>query len=189
MIKQKTAFLLTFFSLTAALVLYSPAPADAQGVMVGDAVVITAEVVAIDLADRTIALRGPKGNVVALKVGPEARNLDQVKIGDKLRVKYFESVALYLGKHGQKPGASADAVAGRSAKGDKPAGVIAETVDVSATVKEIDRESRTVTLALVDGSTTTTKVGKDVEAFDTLKVGDSVHASYTKALAISVETP
>ncbi len=46
-----------------------------------------------------------------------------------------------------------------------------------------------MTLELADGTKVTTKVDKSVKAFDTLKVGDSVHARYTEAIAISVERP
>jgi hypothetical protein len=173
----------------AVLTLQIPTNGRAQGVELGDGLVITAEVVGIDRVDRAVALLGPDGNVVALKVGHEARNFDQVQIGDQVKVEYYESVALYLGKRGQKPDAAAGLVAARSAKGDKPAGVVVRTVDVSATVKAIDTTKRTVTLELPDGRRVTSKVDKAVEAFDTLQVGDSIHARYTEALAISVDRP
>ena len=63
-----------------------------------------------------------------------------------------------------------------------------EAVEVSATVQAIDRTKRTVTLKGPDGKSVTTKVDASVKAFDTLKVGDSVHVRYTEAVAISVET-
>ena len=80
-------------------------------------------------------------------------------------------------------------VVARSAKGDKPAVVAVEAVDVSATVQAIDRTKRTVTLKGPDGKLLTTRVDKSVKAFDTLRVGDSIHARYTEAIAISVEKP
>ncbi len=80
-------------------------------------------------------------------------------------------------------------MAARSAKGDKPAGVVVEVVDVSATVQAIDRKMRKVSLKRPDGKLVTTKVDESVKAFDTLKVGDSIHARITEAVAISVEKP
>jgi len=80
-------------------------------------------------------------------------------------------------------------VASRSAKGDKPAGVVVEVVDVSAKVQAIDRETRKVSLKRPDGKLVTTKVDESVKVFDTLKVGDSIHARITEAIAISVEKP
>lgn len=176
-------------SMLAILVLGIATTVKAQGVEVGDAVVLTAEVVAIDRVDRTLALLGPDGNVVAVEVSHAARNFDQIKIGDQLKVEYYESVALYLGKHGQKPEADAGLVVARSAKGEKPAGVAVEAVDVSATIKAIDKKKRTITLKGPDGKKFKTKVDKSVKGFDTLKVGDSIHARFTEAIAISVEKP
>lgn len=162
--------------------------ASAQGVELGDGIVFTAEVVGIDRVDRTVMLLGPEGNVVEVEVSHAARNFDQLEVGDQVRIQYYESVALYLGKRGQKPDDAAGLVAARSAKGDKPGGIVVEAVDVSATVQAIDRTKRTVTLKGPDGKSVTTKVDASVKAFDTLKVGDSVHARYTEAVAISVET-
>lgn len=187
--KIPKSFVAIAFSLMTFLVLQLPTNICAQGVELGDGVELTAEVVAIDRVDRTLALLGTDGNVVTVEVGHEARNFEQIEVGDMLKVKYYESIALYIGKKGQNPQETAGLVAGRSAKGDKPGGVVAEAVDVSAKVMAIDRKKRTVTLELPDGKKITNKVDKEVKTFDTLKVGDSIHARYTEAVAISVETP
>ena len=44
-------------------------PAEKPGVVMVDGVSITATVEAIDYDKRTMALKGPRGNVVALKIG------------------------------------------------------------------------------------------------------------------------
>jgi len=66
---------------------------------------------------------------------------------------------------------------------------LGDGVVITAEVVGIDRTKRTVTLKGPDGKSVTTKVDSSVKAFDILKVGDSVHARYTEAMAISVETP
>ena len=187
--KTRTTFFTVALSLMIFLALQIPSPVNAQGVELGDGVVITAEVVAIDRVDRVVTLLGPEGNVVDIEVGHAARNFDQVEIGDQLKVEYYESVALYIGKKGEKPDAAAGMITARSAKGEKPAGVAVEAVDVSATIAAIDKKKRTVTLEMPDGRKVNTKVDKSVKAFETLKKGDSVHARYTEAIAISVEKP
>ena len=98
-------------------------------------------------------------------------------------------MALYIGKHGQKPEEDAGLVVARSAKGEKPAAIAVEAVDVSATIVAINKKKRTITLKGPDGKKVTTKVDKSVKSFDTLKVGDSINARYTEAIAISVEKP
>ena len=57
-----------------------------------------------------------------------------------------------------------------------------------ATTGETVKKKRTLALALPEGNVVTTEVDKSVKDFDTLKVGDSIHARLTKAIAISVET-
>lgn len=187
--KTRMSIFLIALSLVAFLALQVPTPVSAQEVELGEEVTVTAEVVAIDRVDRTLALLGPEGNVVVIEVSHAARNFDQIEVGDQVKAQYYESVALYLGKRGVKPEESAGLVVARSAKGDKPAVVAVEAVDISATVQAIDRTKRTVTLKGPDGKLLTTKVDKSVKAFDTLRVGDSIHARYTEAIAISVEKP
>ena len=189
MMKSRLSIFLITLSIVTALALGVATTVKAQGVEVGDAVVLTAEVVAIDRVDRTLALLDPNGDVVAVEVGHAARNFDQIEIGDQVKVEYYESVALYVGKQGQKPEDDAGLVVARSKKGEKPGVVVAEAVDVSATITAINKKKRKITLKGPDGKKFKTKVDKSVKALDTLKVGDSIHARYTEAIAISVEKP
>ena len=188
---KRTHFLLSLV-IFAGLSLVIAATVNAQegkGVELSDAVVIKAEVLAIDKEDRILTLLGPKKNVVDVHVSEEARNFDQVKVGDQLKIEYYESVAIYLGKTGTQPEEDAGLVVARSAKGEKPGGYAVGAIDVSASVVGIDKKKRTLTLKLPEGNVVTTEVDKSVKAFDTLKVGDTIHARLTKAIAISVETP
>jgi hypothetical protein len=188
--KTRLSIALMTVSMVAALALGAVTTVRAQqGVELSEVSVITAKVVAIDRVDRNVTLRGVDGNVVTVEVGYEARNFDQIEIGDQVKVEYYVAVAMYIGKHGQKPEAIAGLVTARTPKGDKPGGVAVETVDVSATVKAVDKKKRTVTLKGPDGKLVTTNVDKSVKAFDTLKVGDSINVRFTEAIAISVEKP
>ena len=154
-----------------------------------EAEVITAEVLAIDKENRLVTLRGPENNVVEIEVSEEARNLDQVNVGDLLKVEYLESVAIYLGKAGTQPVVDAEMVMARTDKGEMPGAFAVGTMDMSASIVGIDRDQRTLTLKLPDGEIVTTDVDPAVKLFDTLRVGDTIHARLTKAFAIAVETP
>jgi len=160
-----------------------------EGIKLGEAMVVTAEVLAIDKADRMVTLRGPNDNEVDIMVSEEARNFDQIKVGDQVRVKYFESVAIYLGDAGTQPEAGASVVVGRTAEGDKPGAYTVSIVEMSAAIVGIDRNERTLTLKLSDGDVVTRDVDPSVQMFDTLRVGDTIHVRMTEAFAISVETP
>lgn len=167
--------------------LQSAAAESPTGVALSEAVVVTADVVGIDRADRMVTLVGPRGNVVEIEAGEEVRNFDQIKVGDKVKMTYYESVALYLGIPGSQPEADAAEVVGRAAKGEKPGGVVVGAIDVSATVRGIDKKKRELTLEMPNGHVVTHKVDPSVKAFDTLRVGDTIHARLTRALAIAVE--
>jgi hypothetical protein len=181
-------------SLTLALCVTLSALAFAQAqdkpeVALGESVVITAKVEAIDKQDRTGALRGSAGNVMVVEVDDAVKNFNQIKVGDQVRMEYYEAVAVYFGKPGEQPDTDAGAIVATAAKGQKPAGYAVGAVDVSATVQAIDRAARTVTIKGPEGNAVAVKVGPSVQGFDQLQVGASIHARYVEAIAISVEKP
>jgi aminoglycoside phosphotransferase (APT) family kinase protein len=188
--KSRLTMSLMALSIVVALTLgcaTGPKRAPIQGIELGESRSITAEVVAIDKADRTLTLREPRGDVVSLEVSDAARNFDQVKVGDQVNIEYYEAVAVYLGEPGQQPSAVAGTSVVRAAEGETPGGYAVSAVDLLATVEAIDRSNRTVTLRGPEGNTLTTKVDPSVKAFDALEAGDSIHIRFTEAIAISVE--
>lgn len=180
--KNKVIFFITAIFFSIVLVVNAQ-----EGVELGDTVSVTAEVVSIDKKARTVVVRGPEGNEVEIDVPEEARNFDQIEVGDQVNVTYYESVALFLGDAGTQPAADADVVAARTKKGEKPGGVVVETDEISALVTAIDRDNHKVSLKGPKGKTVTINVDPAVNDLKNIKVGDSVHARITKAIAISVE--
>jgi hypothetical protein len=59
---------------------------------------ISAKVEAVDLKNRNVTLRGPKGNTVTLKVGDQVKRLDKVKVGDTVVAQYTEVVEITVSK-------------------------------------------------------------------------------------------
>jgi hypothetical protein len=147
---------------------------------------IAATVDAIDVAKRQVTLKGPDGKVKTLTAGPEVRNLEQVKVGDRVTVGYLEALSLTLKKDGKElRGTSSTTDGARAAAGERPAGVIADQVKVVADVIAIDAKTQTVTLR---GPKQVVELGvADPEQFKLIKVGDQIEAVYTQALALSVE--
>jgi Cu/Ag efflux protein CusF len=146
---------------------------------------VTGTVTAIDLSNRVVTLKGPKGNVFDLKVGEEAQNLSQVKVGDQVNIKYYESLAFQVTKPGQASTVGATSAVARAKPGEKPGGTVANQVTVTGTVEAIDAKTRRVTLKAPDGKSKEIKV-KDPKNLKNVKVGDEVVFTYTEALAISV---
>ena len=142
----------------------------------------TATVEVIDLQKRVLTLKGPEGNVFDVTVSEEAGNLTQVKVGDQVLVKYYESIAIRL----VKPGKGVAAVQETEAKqGVKPSGMAGRRVTLIATIKTIDEKKQMVTL-MTEGKTVTVKAENPTN-FEKVKVGDEVEITYTEALAISFE--
>lgn len=68
------------------------------GGTVVDTFEISADVVAIDHAKRTVTLKGPKGNEVTYDVDESVKRFDEVKVGDQVVVRYTEALALKVAK-------------------------------------------------------------------------------------------
>ena len=148
---------------------------------------LTATVEAIDVAQRLVTLKGSKGNVLTVTVDERVKNLPQVQVGDQVLVKYYEALALRVGPPGEAtPSASATGALATAQPGQKPAGVGAREVTVTATVEAINKKAGTVTFKGPEGNSVTVKA-QDPKNLDLVKVGDKVEITYTEALAISVQ--
>jgi hypothetical protein len=150
------------------------------------AVTAAASVEAIDIANRVVTLKGPQGKVFEVVAGPEVRNFDQIKVGDEVRVRYLEAVTLELKKGGggvRERVESGDAA--RAKAGEKPGAAEVRRVTVVADVTAVDPKTQTVTLR---GPNRTVDLKlKDPKQFALVKVGDQVEATYTEAVAVTVE--
>jgi hypothetical protein len=154
--------------------------------MVARTVTISATVEALDVAKREISLKGPRGNVVAMSVDPAVRNLDKVKVGDTVTVRYVEALSLTLKKDGKELRSATETTdAARAPAGSSPAGAVARQVEATADVVAVDPKTQTVTLKgpnrMVDLHV------PDPGQFNLIKVCDQVHAVYTEAMAVGVE--
>ena len=149
---------------------------------------LTARVEVIDKVNRTATLLREDGSRFTVKVGPEAINFDQVKVGDWVNLTVTEELVVYLNAAGAPQNDKLAALVALSPKGGKPGGLVAETAQITGTILAIDPANHTATLQLEDGSTKTFPVSKDV---DLLKryVGEQVVFRFTKMMAISVEKP
>jgi len=162
------------------------APAAQPKVVKERAAVMTATVQAIDLNTRIVTLKGPKGEVRDIKVGEEAVNLPQVKVGDLVTVKYYESLAIEVMKPGTVSGAGEKSAIVKAKPGEMPGGTAARQSTVTATVTAIDKKKGTISLKGPEGKTVVAKA-EDPKNLDKVKVGDELMITYTEALAISVE--
>ena len=145
---------------------------------------ITATVEAIDYKTRVVTLRGSEGDRTTFKASDSVRNLNQVKVGDRVAIDYYESMAIKV----QPPGEAINDVriaVDRAEPGEKPGGMAAQHVTMTSIVDAMDKPASKVTLRAPDGTTRTIKV-RDPRRLDNVKIGDRVIITYTEQLAVSV---
>jgi hypothetical protein len=150
---------------------------------------MTATVEAISMDTREVTLRGKDGHTETIKVGPEARNLGQVKVGDRVTVSYYESLTAQMRLH-DKPNEGFQTAAGavRAGAGERPGGAAAQSVASTVTIDSIDPKANTVTFHRPDNGVSTIPIRSEAgrKFVSKLKPGDVVDVMYTEALAIDV---
>ena len=147
---------------------------------------IRARVTAIDKAKRKVTLLGPDGKKYPVKVGPEAVNFDQIKVGDLVKATVTEELVIFMDDEGAPSGEGQAGVVALAPEGAEPGGIAAQTTQVIATVVAIDRAKRTATLRFDDGTTETFPVREDIDLTQH-EVGERVVFRVTEMVAISVE--
>lgn len=147
---------------------------------------VTGTVTIVNTEKRMLTIRKPDGHFQVIHVPDEVKRLDEIKINDKLTISYLEAVAIDLkkGAAAGAPGAMATTEVDRE-PGDKPAGSIIDKVAVTGTVEAVNRAKSTVTLRGPDETVTLTV--QDPSLLNEIAVGDSVTATFIKAVAAKVE--
>jgi len=161
--------------------------AEKPGAVMVDVLTVTASVDAVDAANRMVTLKMSDGTMRTIKAGPEVRNFDQIKVGDKVKAKYYQSVAIFVAKTGETPSASDTNTVQVAPKGAKPGAVAVNTMEITAKVEGIDYKKRTVSLKGPKGNLRTFTVDNSVKNFKNIKKGDDVILRVTEAMAIMVE--
>lgn len=152
-------------------------------------VTVKAKVEKIDLAKRLLTLKGPQGHEVTVKVDPAVKNLPQVKVGDEVRVKYYQSLLVRVEEPGKaQEGVKQYQTLATAQPGKKPAGMAVNSVTVNTTIEAIDKDNETVTLKGPQGNTQVVKV-RNPANLEKVSVGDHVIITYTEALAVDVAKP
>jgi hypothetical protein len=146
---------------------------------------VTATVVAIDKATRTVTLKGPKGKTKDIVAGDEVKNFDQITVGDSVVVKYMEALSLELSKAKVSGDLKEKAAAARAKPGERPAGAVGREISALAEVVAVNPKASTISLKGPRGNTVELNV-QNPEQFKVVKVGDKVEVVYTEALAMAV---
>jgi hypothetical protein len=146
---------------------------------------VTAKVVAIDKATRTVTLMAPQGRAVDVVAGDAVKNFDQIRVGDDVVAQYQEALTLELKTSRVPSGATESVAAVRAKPGERPAGTIGREVTALADVVAVDPKKSVISLKGPRGNIVDLKV-QNPDHFKVVKVGDQVEVVYSEALAMAV---
>ena len=147
---------------------------------------INATITGIDSTARTLTLRDDMGNEDTFAVGDAVQRFNELKVGQKVAITYYESIVFQLVKPGEKgSGTSIEAALAR-AKGALPAGTVAVQDKATVTVKAVDPSVPSITVVTADGRTVTRKI-ENKKNIEGVKVGDKIDITFTRALLTSVQ--
>ena len=159
---------------------------DRPGAAAAEAVEAVVVVRGVDYQARTVTLQGPDGKLVTMQVPPEAQNLDQVHAGSRFRVRYLQSLAVFISPVGGEPAAGEASAMELAEKGATPAGVVVNVKQIQARVEDIDYDGRRVVLSGPQGNLVELAVDERVQRLNEIKPGDIVVVRYTEALAMKM---
>ena len=148
---------------------------------------VSAVVEAIDHETRVVTVRKADGEEITFTASEEARNLDQVTVGDVLLAVYVETLSIeVLANDGMEPEAVAGAAMARTKEGEMPGLAAMEQAVITAVVEEINLENNTFKLREPDGSVNE-YVAMNPENLKMAEVGDVVVIEITETIAAMVE--
>jgi Cu/Ag efflux protein CusF len=153
-----------------------------------DVIKLTGTVKAVDLEKKTVTVEGSGGRVETIDA-KDARNLEQVKVGDKVTVRYTQALAVFVTKGDEPPSTSEKQTVQLAPKGEKPGGVVARTIQLTGTVQSVDARKRMVDVRVPAGDVRSFKVDPRVKNLSQVKKGDQVVLRYTESVALSVVKP
>ena len=147
------------------------------------------EVVKVDKKTRTITFKNKDGESKFV-AGPDIKNFDQIKKGDRVNVNYELAVAIELIKtksDGVRTKVETNTVT-KSKSNEKPSETIANKTTIIADIVEVNREKKLVSVKGPSGKITTVTV-KNPALLADVKVGEQVKVIYFDAMAASISTP
>lgn len=140
------------------------------------------EVVAVDPANRRVTVKTAEGHTSTLEVRRE-QDLQTLKMGDRITVRYFEGAQIRERKHGEAAPTFSliDGMMGATLGGPSR-----KKHALVASIEKVDAANQEVTLKGPDGSLETIMV-TNPEYLEHIKVGDRVGMTRVQALALSIE--
>jgi hypothetical protein len=131
---------------------------------------VRATVQTIDASQRVLNAKLSDGIPVTCTISSQVKNLDQIQVGDQVKITLGEKLAVYVLKDGRLPGADGTE----------------EVIPFIARVQTVDPSYRLLTLQYVNGQTEVLKAALDAKLME-MQPGDAVVLQNAEAVAIHME--
>ncbi len=158
-----------------------------KGVLIEQAARVTATVLAVDRADRSITIKNAEGKIHEVELTDDVKNFDQIDPGDQIELDIYSALFMQIAKPGEEFEDRVVSQVAVAQPGDKPKLVNVGMVEALAEITAINRDTREITITGPRGNSIKLQVPENVEQFDERKVGEKVNARYVEAFAIAVE--
>ncbi|HLT92400.1 MAG TPA: hypothetical protein VKZ85_15815 [Woeseiaceae bacterium] len=152
---------------------------------------MTATVTAIEPETRLVTLRNEDGEELVVEAGEKVRNFEQIEVGDRVDVLFYEALAAELTDAPPTARTGGEPVvieSRRAPPGEKPAGAASMMYTAVVTVDSVDPEENTVEFTGPGGQSREVVVEHPEmqEFIRSLSPGDRVQVTYGEALAVAV---
>ena len=136
-----------------------------------------------DRSSRALTLRTSQNTTQTIYVAPEIALFDELRNGDRITVRLYESVIVAV-RPGLKPSVAVDTTA--SAKDATGQGQVLQQLKAAVTVESVDPKNNTIVYKTADNRRVIRAVA-DPRLLDGLKAGDVVEITYTRERAVDVQ--
>ena len=148
----------------------------------------SATITAIDPAARMVTFRDDAGNEDVMRAPDTFKRFNELKVGDRLNLSYYQSRVITLRKAGT-PTATAGTTSGVvKGTGELPAGLAARETTTVVTLKSVNLDTGAVRVQTEDGRTITRTVA-DKSLLKGLVADDKLEITTTEALLADIERP
>jgi hypothetical protein len=154
---------------------------------------IAGVVEAVDRDTRSVLLRVPTRDAMAVEIAPSVRNFAHVQVGDRIVVRFYTVLAAELRRRGDASGETEEPTTtgdiAIAPEGARPGGIVGTQVHQTVRVIDVNKRNHVVTFYGSDGISRALPVrtAQGREFIRKLKSGDEVDVTYTRAIALSVE--
>lgn len=149
---------------------------------------IEARVQSVDLSSRKLVVRSLSGETTVYSLGEDVKNLDRVRIGDRVVLYYTMGVAAEIKPAGAPMTQQSESTSSNGKSDLLPQGTVGRRVTTTVEFESLDPKGRTVTFKRPDGTSRTVKLSDDraLEFAKRLKAGDRVGITYTESTAFKI---